>query len=118
MVASQSVIFTANERLSHDEACRLSELARRTAAQVIVFDLSHSRDASTAAFARLVLLRRELLRRGRDLWLAGLSGRAESLFEVHRLEGILPRLSDLPAQELKPSRRTNERPARSLSIAV
>lgn len=99
MVASRSAILPAAERLTHAEACRLASLAADSAAQTVVLDVSRCADACTSAFARLILLRRELLQTGRDIWLAGLCGRAESLFEVHRLESVLPRLSDLPASK-------------------
>lgn len=99
MVASRSAILPAAERLTHEEAARLAQLATRSAAQTVVLDVSRCADASTSAFARLILLRRELLQAGRDVWLAGLCGRAESLFEVHRLESVLPRLGDLPASK-------------------
>jgi len=96
MVASKSLIIPAADRLTHDEACRLAVHAIKSSAQTIIIDLSRSEDANTAAFARLVLLRRELLGSGRDLRLAGLQSRAARLFEVHRLGSILPRLSELP----------------------
>ena len=102
MVASRSAILPAAERLTHEEACRLAVLVARSAAQTVVLDVSRCSDASTSAFARLILLRRQLLQVGRDVWLAGLCGRAESLFEVHRLESVLPRLSDLPASKPAP----------------
>jgi ABC-type transporter Mla MlaB component len=105
MVASRSAILPAAERLTHEEACRLADLAARSAAQTVVLDVSRCVDASTSAFARLILLRRELLQVGRDIWLAGLCGRAMSLFEVHRLEPVLPRLSDLPASKPAPQSR-------------
>lgn len=99
MVASRSAILPAAGRLSHEEACRLAGLAVRSVARTVVLDLSHCRDASTSAFARIVLLRRELLQVDRDVWLAGLCGQPASLFEVHRLDAVLPRLSDLPASK-------------------
>jgi len=96
MVASKSLILPAADRLTHDEACRLAICAAQSPAQTIIIDMSRSQDASTAAFARLVLLRRELLQSGRDVRLAGLHSRAARLFEVHRLDSILPRLTELP----------------------
>ena len=47
-------------------------------------------DATTAAFATLVLLRRALLRAGRDLLLTGLHDRAAYLFGINRLGSVLP----------------------------
>lgn len=114
MVASRSAILPAAERLNHDEACRLAALASSTSAQTVVVDLSHCFDASTSAFARLILLRRDMLQAGRDLWLAGLSGQPASLFEVHRLESVLPQLTDL-ASTTKPLASAQNRRERSLS---
>jgi ABC-type transporter Mla MlaB component len=96
MIASKSLVLPAADRLTHDEACRLAVQATRSSAQTVIIDMTRSQDASTAAFARLVLLRRELLQSGRDVRLAGLNARAAQLFEVHRLDTILPRLAELP----------------------
>lgn len=96
MVASKSSIFRASQRLSHAESSRLADLALASGAQAVILDLSHVQDATTAAFARLVLLRREMLLAGRDIRLAGLRGRPSQLFEVHRLQTVLPRISELP----------------------
>ena len=97
MIASQSIILSAGEDLSHAEACRLAGAAARGSARAVVLDVSACRAATTAAFARLVLLRRDLLKSGRDLRLAGLRGRPARLFEVHRLETVLPQLGNLPS---------------------
>jgi anti-anti-sigma regulatory factor len=95
MVASQSTILPTADHLSHAEACRLASLAlKKSATRTVVIDLSRCRQASTAAFARLVLLRRAMLDKGRDLRLAGLSGRPAQLFEVHRLASVLPTLPE------------------------
>ena len=75
---------------THGDACRIYDAALRAAARTIVVDLSLARDATTSAFARLVLLRRCLLRTGRDLRLIGLSDRAARLYEVSRLDQVLP----------------------------
>lgn len=78
--------------LSHADACRLADWALGCAerARTVVIDLHRALDAETAAFARLVLLRRALLRRGRDLKLTGLRDRTAMLYEVNRLESVLP----------------------------
>jgi anti-anti-sigma regulatory factor len=116
MVASQSIILSAGENLSHAEACRLAERAAKGAARSVVLDMSACCSASTAAFARLVILRRELLQAGRDIRLAGLQGRPARLFEVHRLESVLPQLTNLPASAPAP-RRHHSRPATALATA-
>lgn len=97
MVASKSTIVPAAQKLTHQEACRLANLAAAAQARSIILDLTRTSEATTAAFARLVLLRRELLKTGRDLRLAGLHDRPARLFEVHRLDGVLPRIGDAPS---------------------
>ena len=95
MVASQSTILPAAAVLSHTEAARLADLAINSSGNpVVVLDLSRCQQATTAAFARLVLLRRSLRESGRDLRLAGLRDQPARLFEVHRLGGILPTLPE------------------------
>ena len=56
-----------------------------------VIDLSRAADASTAAFAHLIVLRTTLLARSSDLKLAGLRDRAAKVHEVNRLHDVLPR---------------------------
>ena len=75
---------------SHAEACRLFSQALSQAARRIVIDLGRVEDATTSAFAQLVLLRRSLLRSGRDLCLIGLHDRPAGIFQVNRLDGVLP----------------------------
>jgi ABC-type transporter Mla MlaB component len=57
----------------------------------VIVDMHRVEEATTSAFACLVLLRRELLRRGRDLRLSGLHGRAARLYEINGLQNVLPR---------------------------
>jgi anti-anti-sigma regulatory factor len=91
-MAPVAIVYQAAE-LSHADACRLADWALRCAdrARTIVIDLNRAMDAETAAFARLVLLRRALLQRRCDLRITGLRDRAAKLFEVNRLGGVLPR---------------------------
>lgn len=80
------------------EAC---EVARRIAGDrsggIVHIHLEGTIRTSTAALARLILLRRTLLRSGRDLCIIGLSGRAAGLYEISRLGKLLPRRSDAEA---------------------
>jgi anti-anti-sigma regulatory factor len=117
MVASKSLVLPAANHLTHDEACRLALSAEHSSAQTIIIDLSGSQDASTAAFARLVLLRRELLQSGRDVRLAGLRSRAARLFEVHRLDSILPRMAELPPALTAPRGQRRPTPERMVERA-
>jgi anti-anti-sigma regulatory factor len=84
-------IATKAERFCHEDAKAISKwvLSRHTA-KTVVIDLSRANDATTAAFATLVVLRKKLLQNGRDLRVSGLRDRAENVFNVNRLQTILP----------------------------
>src|SRR3954447_18526762 len=76
---------------THDLARAVTRWALRHGRSARVgIDFRHAADATTAAFAALVLLRRKLLAQGRDLRLEGLAGRAYQLYCVNRLESVLP----------------------------
>ena len=76
---------------SHTEACRVADEALGLGrAHTVIIDLKNAADATTSAFARLVLLRRLLLSTGRDLRLTNLRDRTASLYQVNRLTGVLP----------------------------
>ena len=77
--------------LSHSDACRIAQVALRDRrAHTVIVDLKNVFDATTSAFARLVLLRRRLLQAGRDLRLINLHDRTASVYQVNRLAGVLP----------------------------
>jgi hypothetical protein len=103
MVASSTITFRSSQRLSHIEAARLADLAVDCGSHTIILDLSRCLEATTSALARLVLLRRELLAAGRDFRIGGLRGQPAKLLEVHRLEKVLPCLSDVPHDSLATS---------------
>ena len=93
MVSHDNAITLHAERFSHQDACRIHQAALKIpGVTTIVIDLSQALDATTSAFARLVLLRRALLHCGRDLRLAGLRGRTALLYEINRLTTVLPRV--------------------------
>jgi len=75
---------------SHAEACRIAVEALSENARRIVIDLTSAYDATTSAFAQLVVLRRKLLHVGRDLCVTGMRDRTAGIFEVNRLGGVLP----------------------------
>lgn len=78
-------------QFSHEDANAISRWALgREAPHTVVVDLSHVTDATTAAFATLVVLRRRLLRDGRDLRLSGLRERAHYVYAISRLTHVLP----------------------------
>ena len=89
--AGQVAIVHESRSFSHSDACRIFDLAVKCLhATTIVIDLKRACDATTSAFAKLVLLRRALLRTGRDLRLVGLHDRTAHLYGINRLAGVLP----------------------------
>ena len=85
-----AVVLKATQ-FSHEEARAISKwVLRRESAHTVVIDLSHATDATTAAFATLVVLRRKLLSIGRDLRLSGLRERAQFMYDIARLGEVLP----------------------------
>ena len=89
--SQQVAIVSVSRSLSHSEACRIADVVLgHGRARTVVLDLKHAADATTSAFARLVLLRRYLLSTGRDLRLTGLGHRTAKLYEVSRLDQVLP----------------------------
>lgn len=91
MHASRVQITPSNGRFSHEDARRAHQLAvRNYDAPLVVIDLTRADDATTSAFAQLVVLRRHLLRCGRDLRLHGLHDRVAHLYQINRLGGVLP----------------------------
>ena len=80
-------------RFGYADACRVAEAIGGTGGGpgAVLLDLDAVTDATTAALARLIVLRRNLLRTGRDLHIRGLHGRARGIYEVHRLGPLLPR---------------------------
>jgi ABC-type transporter Mla MlaB component len=90
-IASAAIALHASY-FAHREACRVCDRVRKVReTQTIIIDMSHVREATTSAFAKLVLLRRELRRGGRDLVITGLRDRALRLYEITRLDSVLPR---------------------------
>jgi anti-anti-sigma regulatory factor len=76
--------------LSYADVCRLAADMERQHGTVLVVRCVGTAATSTAALARLCLLRRKLLREGRELFIDGLQGRARSLYEICRLQRLLP----------------------------
>jgi anti-anti-sigma regulatory factor len=92
MTAHEVAIVHQSPSLSHLDACQIFDLAlnQHSDADTVVIDLKSVQDATTSAFAQLVLLRRSLLKAGRDLKLVGLRDRAAFLFGINRLNTVLP----------------------------
>jgi anti-anti-sigma regulatory factor len=92
MIAKQTKIILHAERFSHQDALRIyrEALLRARRARTVIIDLGRAKEATTSAFARLVLLRRALRQAGCDLLIIGLRGKAALLYEVNRLASVLP----------------------------
>lgn len=92
MVASSQMILTHQAGMfSYADACRFAKLLRATQRPRVAFiDLAHTTETSTAALAKLIALRRFLLKAGGDLRICGLRGRAEAMYQIYRLSKLLP----------------------------
>lgn len=93
MVAGNRVTIRCGARyFSYRDACRMAQEAEQaTGPGPICLCLENASDTSTAALARLVSLRRKLLRAGRDICIRGLRGRADARYQVCRMSALLPR---------------------------
>jgi anti-anti-sigma regulatory factor len=88
----QTTIVHDAQIFSHEHADHVSRwVTAGNLARKVVLDLSRVECASTSAFARLVVLRRALLKDGRDIRLTNLRSQALGVYEVNRLTDVLPR---------------------------
>ena len=79
------------ESLSYRDASRIARQALAdNGATTVLVDLGQTTETTTAALARLIVLRRDLRRTGRELRIRGPSGRARDLYDISRLGGLLP----------------------------
>ncbi len=86
-----TALVPQGEKMSHqtvEDLCRVIRSSQSD--RTVVVDMQNVEDASTAAFAKLVLLRRELLGAGRDLRLKGMRTRVASIWRISRLSTVLP----------------------------
>jgi anti-anti-sigma regulatory factor len=84
-------IKPSTSRLSYSDASEISQQAiRRGGDNDFLVDLEQTSEISTAALARLVLLRSRLLKIGSDLHIQGLRGKAKDVYDICRLGEILP----------------------------
>jgi len=88
---SVSVVRTRAGRLSYHDLDALADSLHGLAVRGrIVVDLAEADRTTTAALARLVVIRGRLRRAGGDLRLTHLHGRTKSLYEINRLCELLP----------------------------
>ena len=85
------VILHQAGTLTNAEACEIAEqVAVRRSATLFYLDLEQITEATTAGLARLVRLRQNLLKTGKDLRLVGLHGQPHGLYEICGMLNVLP----------------------------
>ena len=81
-----------SDTFTYEDACRIAwKAATDTSEFTVLVVLDRVSKTTSAALAKLIALRRELLRSGRDIRLIGLRGQALALYEINRLGSVLPR---------------------------
>jgi len=82
--------------LSYRDVVRIDSQIRcnSESSGMVIVDLTNTCETSTAALAKLILVRRCLMQSGRDLLVSGLSGQAVALYRTHLLTKLLPHISD------------------------
>ena len=86
-----TTIRCEEEILSHTSVSRVArELATRSFSDIAYLTLNNVNTSTTAGLARLIAVRRGLLREGRDMEIVGLHGRGRALYELYRLKDLLP----------------------------
>ena len=84
-------VVSGTTRLSYHDAVNIAEQVRRGGAcAMVLLDLDRTAEASTAAFARLIVLRGTLRKLGGDLHLVHLHGQARHVYEINRMGDLLP----------------------------
>ena len=81
------------ESFTYDDACRLAARLAASGCRPVAIRFEGTTRTSTAALARLIVLRRRLLRMGQDLRIAGLRGQADGVYQIGRMSQILPRIA-------------------------
>jgi len=92
IVGSLSTVRLCGGRLSYHDLDGLAEQVRRgRSPRTLVVELAETEQTTTAALARLVVLRGQLRRNGGELRLAHLHGQPRRIYEVNRLtDALLP----------------------------
>ena len=87
-----STVISINlPKLNHAEACKVAKSVLESPRSTnVIIDLSGTNDITTAAFAKFVLLQKQLSAIECNLILSGLSGRVAAMYRVCKLERILP----------------------------
>ena len=75
---------------SYEEADTVARMVAEGGTVQNVIDLRNAFETTTAAFARLIRLRLELVQVGRDLVVSGLRDRTRGLYEINKLDKLLP----------------------------
>lgn len=91
MVAgAETTIRHGGRCLAYSDVRRIETTITGGREQTVCIDLEQTEEATTAALARLVVVRRDLLKSGRDLRILGLHGHAMNLYQINRMGSLLP----------------------------
>ena len=91
MTANQFSLKHQRRDFSYTDACQMAQhVLAQWAARTVCVHLDEAEEATTGALAKLVILRRALLERKRELHVAGLRGRVLALYEMSKLHQLLP----------------------------
>ena len=94
MVATRTTICCDCNYLSYERACDIANQALAVGGNGTIHIVLHlAMETTTAALSRLIALRCNLRRSGRDLRIAGLCGQAKDLYEFNRMATLLPCVS-------------------------
>jgi hypothetical protein len=81
--------------LSYLDVVRIdSQIRCSESSGMVIVDLTNTSETSTAALAKLILVRRYLMKSGRDLCISGLAGQPGAMYRIYRLTNLLPHIRD------------------------
>ena len=81
--------------LSYRDVVRIdSQIRCSESSGMVIVDLTNTSETSTAALAKLILVRRYLMKSGRDLCISGLAGQPGAMYRIYRLTNLLPHIRD------------------------
>jgi ABC-type transporter Mla MlaB component len=82
--------------LSYGDVVRIASHIRRCSESpaTVIVDLRNTSKTSTAALAKLILVRRILRKSGRDLCISGLAGKPGAMYRIYRLAELLPHICE------------------------
>jgi len=88
MESNETVIKIDKPILDYNQLLRLQPNIAGAASNDVILDLSKVEMMTTAAFAQLLIMKRELMQAGGDLHIQGLHDQPEALCEILKLCGL------------------------------